>query len=379
MQYRPYGTLSGESISALGFGCMRFPEFQKDGKWFVDEEKTIPMLRRARELGVNYFDTGLWYCHGNSESAVGKAVKPFRKDVLVSTKLPMSHANATGDCRRELERSLRELDTDYIDFYHFWSLDKPTFDEKVIGLKLLPEALKAKEEGLIRHISFSFHDDAANIKHIIDRGEIFETMLVQYNLLDRANEEMIAYAAGQGMGVAAMGPVAGGRLAAPTELYSRLTGKRSLPTCELALRFVLGNPNISCALSGMQSMGQLEQNVPVGDDETPLTPEEWRQIGDAIENLRRFSDLYCTGCAYCQPCPAGIDIPQIFKAYTYHNVYELHALGAKMFAEYRLKDGATLKNCKNCGFCERQCPQRLAVRQELGRVERILEKLGEQA
>ncbi len=373
---RPYGTLSGENISALGFGCMRLPETQENGQWRINEEQAIPLLRRAKALGVNYFDTGYYYCHHNSEDAVGKAVKPFRNEVLVSTKIPMGEVHKTGDYRRWLEQSLRELDTDYIDFYHFWSLDKSIFDEKVIGLKLLPEALKAKEEGLIRHISFSFHDDAASIRHIIDRGEIFETMLVQYNLLDRSNEEMIAYAAERGLGVAAMGPVAGGKLAAPTELYSRLTGKESLPTYELALRFVLGNANVSCALSGMQDLEMLEKNALVATDETPLTAEEWQRIGDSLENLRRFSDLYCTGCAYCQPCPAGIEIPKIFNAYTYHNVYELHEQAARMFAEYVKKDGSTLKNCKNCGFCERNCPQHLSIRRELGRVESILEKIG---
>ncbi|MDR3314302.1 MAG: aldo/keto reductase [Oscillospiraceae bacterium] len=376
MQYRNYGSISGEKISALGFGCMRLPEVEADGKWRVDEEKSTPLLRRAKELGVNYFDTGYYYCHHNSESAVGKAVKPFRSDVLLSTKIPMGELKEAGDYRRWLERSLRELDTDYVDFYHFWSLDKTTFDDKVIGFKLLDEARKAKEEGLIRHISFSFHDDAQAIRHIIDRGEIFETMLVQYNLLDRSNEEMIAYASAKGLGVAAMGPVGGGRLAAPTELYSRLTGKGSLPTYELALRFVLGNPHINCALSGMQDLAMLEKNIRVGSDETPLNAAEWQQIGDALEKLRRFSDLYCTGCAYCQPCPAGIDIPKIFSAYTYHNVYELHNHAAQMFAEYTKKGGNTLKSCKNCGFCERKCPQHLSIRQELARVESALEKLG---
>jgi predicted aldo/keto reductase-like oxidoreductase len=375
MQYRSYGSIAGEKISAIGFGCMRLPELEENGQWRIDEALAIPLLRRARDLGVNYFDTGYFYCHRNSEATVGRAIRPFRREVLLSTKLPMGEVKSASDYRRWLERSLRECDTDYVDFYHFWSLDKTVFDEKVMGLQLLKEAQKAKEEGLIRHISFSFHDDAEVIRHIIDRGEIFETMLVQYNLLDRSNEEMIAYAAQKGLGVAAMGPVGGGRLSAPTELYSRLTGKSSLPTYELAMRFVLGNANVSCALSGMQNLDMLEKNALVGSDETPLSAEEWAEIGAALEKLRRFSDLYCTGCAYCQPCPAGIDIPKIFNAYTYHNVYELHSHAASMLQEYKKKGGSTFRDCKNCGFCERKCPQHLSVRAELCRVESILEKL----
>ncbi|MDR1464497.1 MAG: aldo/keto reductase [Oscillospiraceae bacterium] len=373
MQYRKFGQ-TGVQISALGFGCMRLPEIEENGNWRVDQDAVTPMLRRAYDLGINYFDTGYYYCHRNSEAAVGKALAPLRDKVMISTKLPMGNVHETADYRRELERSLRELQTDYVDFYHFWCLDHTTFQEKVLGMKLLPEALKAKEEGLIRHISFSFHDDAPVIQEIIDQGEIFETMLVQYNLLDRSNEEMIAYAAGKGMGVVAMGPVGGGRLSAPTALSERTAGV-SMPTYELALKYVLGNPYISCALSGMQDEDMLAKNAAVGSDETPLTPAEWEKIGASLEQLKRFSDLYCTGCAYCQPCPAGIDIPKIFNCYTYHNVYELHTHAKGQFAEYREKGGKTLVDCLACGFCERKCPQHIQVRRELERVEQVLAAL----
>jgi len=372
MRYRDYGSTG--QISALGFGCMRLPEYEKDSEWHIDDEKCIPMLRRAAELGVNYFDTGYYYNHHNSEAAVGRALKPIRDRVLISTKIPMWEVAKRGDYRRWLERSLKELDTDYVDYFHFWSLDREKFDEKVVKLGLLDEARKAKEEGVIRHISFSFHDKAETIKHIIDRGEIFETMLVQYNLLDCSNEEMIAYAASKGLGVAAMGPVAGGKLAAPTQLSERMTGK-SMPTYELALQFVLGNPNITCALSGMRTEDDLLRNVALASDEAPIDEEEWKRLGEGIEQLRRFSDLYCTGCGYCQPCPAGIDIPEIFSAYTFHNVYELSGQAKHMFGKILEKEGKTFKDCMDCGACEGKCPQHLRIRAELERVEGILEKL----
>ncbi len=371
MIYRKFGS-TGKEISSLGFGCMRFPEYEKDGQWFIDEEKTIPMLRHAYENGINYFDTAPYYLHNNSEATVGKAMKGIRDKVMLSTKLPLEEVKGAGDYRRVLEKSLKKMDTDYIDFYHFWGINKAVFDEKIMGFELLKEAMKAKEEGLIRHISFSFHDKAEYIKYIIDRAEVMETMLVQYNLLDRSNEEMIGYASSKGLGIVIMGPVGGGRLAAPTDLYKKLTGKKSSATYELAFKFVLGNPGVSCALSGMESMEMVDKNLAIAGQEKPLTENEWKQLGAAVDQLKKFSDLYCTGCGYCQPCPMGINIPRIFNMFTYHNVYGLTVHAKKEMSGYLKEGGKTVKDCSSCGRCERKCPQKLEIRKQLKRVEEIL-------
>ena len=377
MQYRPFGN-TGVNISTLGFGCMRLPEIQKeDGSWEVDQEKTNAMLMRAYELGVNYFDTALYYCHSNSEIAVGKALKPIRDKVYISTKCPLELVKEPGDFRKVLETSLKKLDTPYIDFYHFWGINQKTFDEKIVPMNLIAEAQKLKEEGLIRHISFSFHDSPEALKHIIDNGEGLESVLLQYNLLDRANEEMIQYAARKGLGVVVMGPVGGGRLAAPTELAQKL-GTEAVNTYELAFKFVLGNPGVCCALSGMQTIDMVEQNAVVASLENPMSEDEWRRVGESLENLKKFSELYCTGCGYCQPCPKGINIPKIFQAYTYLNVYGLKDLAKNTWNGY-LNDeknpGAKPDACVNCGYCERKCPQHLKVRDLLKKVEGVLSSL----
>ncbi len=378
MQYREFGK-TGEKISALGFGCMRFPEYEENGQWYVDDDKVGEMIRHAYEQGVNYFDTAPFYCNKNSELALGKAVNGFRDKVMLSTKLPIELVKTPEDYRRTLEASLKKMDTEYIDFYHFWGINKKSFDEEIMKMDLLKEAAKAKEEGLIRHISFSFHDDPSAIKHIIDTSEQhgipMESMLVQYNLLDRSNEEMLAYAHEKGLGTVAMGPVGGGRLSAPTDLYTKLTGKPSIATYELAFKFVLGNPNLSCALSGMQTLDMVEKNTAIAADDGAMDESQWRQLGEAMEQLTKFNELYCTGCKYCQPCPAGIDIPQIFNMYTYYNVYGLkdHALDA--YKQYSSKpEGKTYKDCKNCGICESKCPQRLQIREQLALVEEVLSK-----
>ncbi|MDR0291128.1 MAG: aldo/keto reductase, partial [Treponema sp.] len=192
MIYTNFGN-TGAKVSALGFGAMRFPMIEADGKKIVNEELSIPLMRRAFELGVNYIDTAPLYCETLSESAVGKALKGWRDKVYLSTKNPIED-NDGGHWMGRLEKSLKNLDTDYIDFYHFWGINLAGF-KSWQGLQYGPleAAQKAKEQGLIKHLCFSYHDAAENLAPIADAG-IFESVLVQYNLLDKKNEKNIAYA-----------------------------------------------------------------------------------------------------------------------------------------------------------------------------------------
>lgn len=375
MNYRKFGN-TGEQISALGFGCMRFPEYEKDGKMYVDTDKVDVMLKEAYDRGVNYFDTAPYYCNSNSEAALGHGVKEFRDKILLSSKFPTEVAKKPGDYRRQLETSLERMGTDHIDFYHFWGINKDKYDNIILAQNLLEDARKAKEEGLIRHISFSFHDDPSVIKYIIDTSEAhgvpMESMLCQYNLLDRSNEEMLGYAQSKGLGTVAMGPVGGGRLAAPVGLSEKIAGSANIPTYELAFKFVLGNPNLNCALSGMQTVEMVQQNTALASSDTTFSGEEAQKLGNAVEDLKKFSELYCTGCRYCQPCPAGIEIPAIFNMYTHYNVYGLKDHAHKMFKNY-VDEGRKLSDaCKNCGYCEKKCPQHLKIREHLKKVEEIL-------
>ena len=368
MQYRKFGN-TGKMISALGFGCMRLPQIERDGGWHVDEEKTIPMLQKAVEEGVNYFDTAYFYHNGESQIVLGKAMKNIRDKVMIATKQPLDRVHETSDYRKVLETQLKALDTSYIDFYHFHGINKGAMDGKIKPLGLMKEARKAIDEGLIKHMSFSFHGNAKDMRYIIEQGEIFSSVLLQYNLFDRSNEEAIAYLADKGVGTVVMGPVAGGRLAAPSELADRLLGDRNPETAELALRFVLGNPNVNCACSGMGSMKMLEQNLKVANMEVPMTFGDFEKAKQMMVDLKKFAELYCTGCDYCKPCPQNINIPHIFDAFTHHNVYGMTARGKDMYREVTegRKDwhgkliSKPVSDCVECGACESKCPQNIKI------------------
>jgi len=367
MQYTQFGN-TGKQVSRLGFGSMRLPMITVNEKSVVDDDLAIGMIRRAFELGVNYVDSALFYCEGLSEITVGKALKGWRDKVLLSTKYPFQ----TG-FRETLETQLTKLDTDHIDFYHFHGIGNGFFtherrDEAVNG------ALKAKEEGLIHHLSFSFHDKPEVMIQLMDLG-IFSSVLCQYNLLDRANEEVLAEAKSRGLGTVVMGPVGGGRIAGMPPQVARRFGVEAKSSVELALRFVMTNPSIDIALSGMSTVAQVEENAAIASNSTPLSKEELQGIAAALEENRRLADLYCTGCNYCGPhCPQEIPIPRIFELMNYHRVYGITGFareGYKAIGSPGQK-GSKADVCIECGVCEDHCPQKIEIRRQLKECHEIL-------
>jgi predicted aldo/keto reductase-like oxidoreductase len=201
----------------------------------VDREKAIPMLRRAVELGINYFDTAVHYCADDSQRVLGEAMEGIRDQVILSTKNHHYDKADVAGWWRNLEDSLERLRTDCIDVYNLHSLDYDKFERSIAGEDgLYKQLLKAREQGLIVHICCSFHGSCESMKKVVDTGA-FESITCQYNLLDRHLEEGIAYAADHGMGVTIMGPVGGGRLGFPSEQVREMVGDvKSTP--ELALR-----------------------------------------------------------------------------------------------------------------------------------------------
>ncbi|MDA3809782.1 MAG: aldo/keto reductase [Spirochaetaceae bacterium] len=366
MIYRPLGN-TGMDISSLGFGCMRLPMIEKNEKKIIDQEQVNEMFKKAIDLGVNYFDTAWFYNNELSEAAVGIALKEVRNDVYISSKSPGHLIKKPGDYRRTLETQLKRLDTDFIDLYHFHGIGYDNFLEIDKNSGWLEEAEKAKSEGLIKHIAFSFHDKPENMIKLIDMGH-FESVLCQYNVIDQSNGSAMKYASEKGLGVIVMGPLGGGRVSGlPAELTKSLNINVK-SNSELALRFVFSNPHIDCALSGMENMSMLLENAAVSEQRSELSSEEAASITSVMNENSKLSDLYCTGCNYCMPCPEEVNIPHIFRMMNYYKVYNIKDFAQKGYAEIGNNEwvkGNRADSCTECGICETKCPQKIEIREQL--------------
>lgn len=349
MQYNVLGK-TGLRVSRLGFGCMRLPMLGA----VIDREKAIPMLQLAYDLGINYFDTAIFYCSGDSQRVLGEAMEGRRSGIVLSTKNNFYEADQPGEWRRRLEESLRLLRTDYLDIYNFHGLSWESFTTSVMPPHgLYREMERAREEGLIRHICCSFHDVPENLVRLAETG-LFASFTLQYNLIDRSNEAGIRRLAELGCGVVIMGPVAGGRLGDHFSKHLKMSA------AEVALRFVLGNPDVNIALSGMGNETMLRQNVAAiealpASEGQPADPAA-SSVGVEVF-LARMRQYYCTACRYCLPCPQGVSIPENMTALINDEVFGLPEIAR---SQYLQLTGAA-RHCTACGQCLAKCPQKLEI------------------
>jgi hypothetical protein len=362
MQYRDFGKL-GFKVSALGFGAMRLPE---NARGDVDEDAAAALIRAAVDAGVNFVDTAPAYCRGRSEAVVGAALRDgYRARVWLSTKTDCFTDRAAW--RRRLDQQLHALGTDYLDVYHLWGIGWDRWSEKILPSGILKEARRAQADGLFRHLFFSFHAPAEELPRLVDTGE-FAGCTVQYNLIDRRYEAGLTYAAAKGLATVVMGPVGGGRLAGPSAAFAGL-GVRCASTPELALRFVLAQPSVHCALSGMSTPAMVAENVAAASRAEPLTAAEREAVAAGMEEYLRLADLYCTACGYCEPCPAEVPIGRVLQLYGLARVYGSEAAARELYAEIGRKGfwaaKANAAACNACGGCAPKCPQRLDIPAEL--------------
>ncbi len=351
MQYAILGK-TGLKVSRLGFGAMRLP--MKGDK--VDLDLAVPMLQRSMDLGLNYIDTATMYCNSDSQCAVGAAIKGRRKDAVISTKNPYYNKSDDRPWWKNLEESLKRLDINTIDIYNFHGLNWGAFEAHVKGPGgMLTWMQKARDQGMISHICFSFHDSAEALEKLARTGE-FESVTLQYNLIDRTLEKALDACRKARMGVVVMGPVGGGRLGSPSEAIRKLIpGAASVP--EVALRFVLANPSVTVALSGMSEIAHVDENCRVAAKTKPLSPVEKRRVETTLKKYKKLSELYCTGCNYCMPCPVGVEIPGNFMNLNMLRVYELPEAAKR---GYQWTRGKAVQ-CIACGKCMPKCPQKINI------------------
>ncbi len=377
MLYREFGK-TGEKISILGFGCMRFQVEDDDPKKII-EDKAIDQIRHAVDRGVNYIDTAYPYHGGMSELLVAKALKDgYREKVKLATKLPSWLVKTREDMDKLLNEQLEKLQTEYIDFYLIHALNKG-FWENLKKCDVFDFMDKALADGRIKHIGFSFHDELPLFKEIVDAYD-WEFCQIQYNFMDenyQAGLEGLNYAADKGLGVVIMEPLRGGSLVRkiPDDIqaiWDKADVKRT--PAEWALKFIWNHGGVSTILSGMNEMIQVDENIDSAEDSVPgmLTKKEEELINEVKDVYLSRTKVNCTACKYCMPCPFGVDIPQNFTFYNNASIYLDHEGQKQTYHKYFAQDKWASK-CQECGVCEEHCPQNIPIREKLKEVAAFFE------
>jgi hypothetical protein len=361
MNYRNFGRL-GVEVSALGFGAMRFPTMDGDaGSSLIDEEKAIGMIRHAIDSGLNYVDTAYPYHKGASEIVVGKALKDgYREKTFLATKSPVWKFEKAEDFDTYLDEQLKKLDVDHIDFYLLHALSKDRWENVILKFGIMERMEKAKADGKIRYLGFSFHDELDAFKEIIDGYDHWDFCQIQLNYINtdyQAGLEGYRYATEKGLGIIIMEPLLGGKLAVPPEQVKKVLGEEMSPV-ERSLAYLWDLDNVSVILSGMNTMEQVEQNLSFAgrSGKGTLTAAQREMYERAKVVYDTMALVPCTKCQYCMPCPFGLDIPGIFESYNSTAIRKMDEAKAMYFAMDTLAD-----SCTACKACEAQCPQNIRV------------------
>jgi hypothetical protein len=371
MQYRSFPKIPGLAISILGFGCMRLPTIGGDTAR-IEEDAATRLVRAAIDAGVNYLDTAHPYHGGQSEPFVGRALKNgYRAKVQVATKLPVWLVKAEADWERLLDEQLKRLDMSQIDFYLFHALAADRW-ETVRRLNGLSALERAKADGRIRHIGFSFHGSPDAFKAIVD-GYDWEFCQIQYNFLDEAYQagtEGLRYAASRRIGIIAMEPLRGGALAGNIPEPAQRIWERSLvrrTPAEWGLRWVWDHPEVVTLLSGMNAGAQLQENLTLAESARAggMSAEDLALIGEVRSFYRSRMMVSCTTCGYCEPCPNGVAIPNVFSFYNRSVMFDAQKTSGGFYRKFLVENGQGADVCLACGECEPKCPQTIPITEKL--------------
>ena len=380
MLYRPIPSTQ-DQISLLGYGCMRLPV--RAG--LIDEKKAEAQLKRAIDRGINYVDTAMPYHGGQSEVFLGKTglAGGYREKVKLATKLPQWQVKTRAEMDTLLNKQLKKLKTDRIDYYLLHAMDHSAW-ERLKTIDVMDFLDRAKADGRIGNAGFSYHGDRDGFPGIVDDYP-WEFTQIQYNILDinnQAGQSGLEYAAAKGLGVFIMEPLRGGQLVKkiPREvqrIWESLDEQRN--PAEWALRWIWNHKEVTCVLSGMNVDAHIDENIRIASEARAgdLDKKVLEAAGRVREIYAQLMKVGCTACGYCLPCPAGIQIPYVFEQYN-----NLHMFDNKMETRFLYGSragGVTTgkpiwaSGCIQCGKCERHCPQSLPVPELMARVSKELE------
>ncbi len=368
----------GNKISILGYGCMRFT--QNNGK--IDMEKAEKEIMEAYNSGVNYYDTA--YVYPGSEVALGEILEKnhIRDKVNIATKLPHYLIKKSESMEKYFLEQLRRLRTDYVDYYLMHMLtDVKTWD-KLKELGIVEWLEEKKKRGAIKQVGFSYHGNSEMFCKLIDAYD-WDFCQIQYNYLDensQAGRKGLNYASSKNIPVIIMEPLRGGKLVnkLPSEAknaFKEFPIKRT--PAEWAFCWLWNQPEVTCVLSGMNSIEMVKENVKTASEiqVNEFTEKEEELLKNVVKAINGKMKVGCTGCRYCMPCPKNVDIPGTFAAYNRRFSDGRTAAMIEYFMCTGMrKDSSAASNCIECGKCESHCPQHIEIRKELKNAKKELER-----
>ena len=360
----------GCEISRLGYGGMRFP---KNGDE-VDVEEAVKLLRKAYDMGVNYFDTAVVYHKGESEKIFGKAFEIYdRSSYYLADKMSIWVCKDEQEMKDLFERQLKTLKTDYIDFYLVHSLNRNHY-QKVKEFHCVEFLQEMKRQGKIKHLGFSFHDTYPVFTQILNDYD-WDFVQIQLNYLDWQNqgaEQLYRELEKRNLPCMVMEPVRGGYLATLDEQRAKpfLEMEPNRSIASWAIRWVESLPQVTVVLSGMSDMAQLEDNVAMMTNFEPMDEKELEAVAKVVEEIRKVNDIPCTGCRYCMDCPMGVDIPEIFAIYSRLKIFGKDKSFVEDYKEV-MENGNGAEHCIGCQQCMNHCPQSIEIPDKLAMIHRL--------
>ncbi len=367
---------NGNPISLLGYGCMRFT--QRAGK--IDIDKAEKEIMEAYEAGVNYYDTA--YLYPGSEAALGEILSrnKIRDKVNIATKLPQYLVTKKEGLDKYFDEELRRLKTDHVDYYLLHMLNDVGMLDKLKALGVEEWISQKKKSGAIRNIGFSFHGDTQTFLKLLDAYD-WDFCQIQYNYMDengQAGRKGLQAAFSKGIPVIIMEPLRGGRLVnmLPEKAKKMIASyEKGYTPAELGLRWLWEQEEVTCVLSGMNSIDMVRENVRIASQVSvgEFGPSERELIEKVKNEIDRTMKVGCTGCGYCMPCPHGVDIPGTFRCW---NV--MYSENKSSGREEYMRTASLKKNpsyaslCVQCGACEKHCPQNIEIRKNLKEADKAL-------